>query len=67
MKGILGYTDLSSDFINNSCSIFSDANAGIAYTDNVVKLVAWYDNTWGYRCVLFLSEICEEIMRFGID
>ncbi len=70
MKGILGYTEedvVSSDFITDSRSSIFDAKAGIALSDNFVKLVAWYDNEWGYRCVLFLSEICEEIMRFGID
>ncbi|KAL7694340.1 Glyceraldehyde-3-phosphate dehydrogenase [Plasmopara halstedii] len=51
MKGILGYTDesvVSSDFIGDSRSSIFDAEAGIALTDNFVKLVSWYDNEWGY-------------------
>jgi len=50
-KGILGYTEedvVSSDFIGDSHSSIFDALAGIALTDTFVKLVAWYDNEWGY-------------------
>jgi glyceraldehyde 3-phosphate dehydrogenase len=59
MKGILGYTEddvVSSDFITDSRSSVFDAKAGITLTKNFVKLVAWYDNEWGYRCVLFCSK-----------
>ncbi|KAJ6410344.1 GLYCERALDEHYDE-3-PHOSPHATE DEHYDROGENASE [Salix viminalis] len=51
MKGILGYTDedlVSTDFIGDQRSSIFDAKAGIALNDNYVKLVAWYDNEWGY-------------------
>ncbi|MFC1462578.1 type I glyceraldehyde-3-phosphate dehydrogenase [Verrucomicrobiota bacterium] len=51
LKGVLGYTEdqvVSSDFIGESCTSVFDAEAGIALTDNFVKLVAWYDNEWGY-------------------
>ena len=51
LKGILGYTDellVSSDFIHDSRTSIFDAQAGIALTDTFVKLVAWYDNEWGY-------------------
>lgn len=50
-KGILGYTEdevVSSDFIHDSHSSIFDANAGISLNPNFVKLVAWYDNEWGY-------------------
>ncbi len=50
-KGILGYTEdavVSSDFIGEVCTSVFDANAGISLNDNFVKLVAWYDNEWGY-------------------
>lgn len=52
MKGILGYTEddvVSTDFITDSRSSVFDAKAGIALSDTFVKLVAWYDNEWGYR------------------
>ncbi len=51
LKGILGYTEeevVSSDFIHESRTSVFDAKAGIALNDNFVKLVAWYDNEWGY-------------------
>ncbi|KAE8734527.1 Glyceraldehyde-3-phosphate dehydrogenase, cytosolic [Hibiscus syriacus] len=51
MKGILGYVDedlVSTDFVGDSRSSIFDAKAGIALSDNFVKLVAWYDNEWGY-------------------
>jgi len=51
MKGILGYTEdavVSTDFIGDSRSSIFDANAGIAMSDNFVKLVSWYDNEYGY-------------------
>ena len=51
MKGIMEYTDepvVSSDFIHDPHTSIFDAAAGIALTDTFVKLVAWYDNEWGY-------------------
>lgn len=51
MKGILGYTEdavVSSDFVSDSRSSIFDANAGIALSENFVKLVSWYDNEAGY-------------------
>ena len=50
-KGIIGYTEeqvVSSDFVGEACTSIFDAGAGIALNDNFVKLVAWYDNEWGY-------------------
>lgn len=52
-KGILGYTEdavVSSDFIGESCTSIYDATACIQLTPTFVKLVAWYDNEWGYSC-----------------
>ena len=51
MKGIIEYTDepvVSSDFIHDNHTSIFDASAGIMLTDTFVKLVAWYDNEWGY-------------------
>ena len=53
LKGILGYTEdlvVSSDFIHDPRISIFDAKAGIALTDTFVKVVAWYDNEWGYSC-----------------
>ncbi|CAK9155825.1 unnamed protein product [Ilex paraguariensis] len=53
LKGILGYTEddvVSTDFVGDSRSSIFDAKAGIALNGNFVKLVAWYDNEWGYSC-----------------
>lgn len=51
MKGILGYTEdavVSQDFLGDERTSIFDANAGIALNDHFVKVVAWYDNEWGY-------------------
>lgn len=51
MKGILGYTEdevVSNDFLGDARTSIFDAKAGIALNDNFVKIVAWYDNEWGY-------------------
>jgi glyceraldehyde 3-phosphate dehydrogenase len=53
MKGILGYTEdpvVSTDFLGDPRTSIFDAGAGIALTDTFVKVVAWYDNEWGYAC-----------------
>ena len=50
-KGIIEYTDepvVSSDFIHDAHTSIFDSTAGIMLTDTFVKLVAWYDNEWGY-------------------
>lgn len=60
MAGILGYTEdevVSTDFLGESCTSVFDAGAGIALTDTFVKVVAWYDNEWGYSCK------CLDLMR----
>ena len=51
LKGIVGYTEdevVSSDFLGDPRTCIFDAKAGIALNDNFVKLIAWYDNEWGY-------------------
>ena len=51
LDGILGYESgdvVSTDFISDSRTSIYDAKAGIALSDKFYKLVAWYDNEWGY-------------------
>jgi glyceraldehyde 3-phosphate dehydrogenase len=51
MKGIIGYTAdqvVSTDLIGNSCPCIFDETAGIMLDNDFVKLIAWYDNEWGY-------------------
>ena len=51
LKGVLGYTEeavVSSDFITDPRTSIFDAEAGIMLNPNFVKVVAWYDNEWGY-------------------
>jgi glyceraldehyde 3-phosphate dehydrogenase len=55
MKGVLGYTEdkvVATDFRGESCTSVFDADAGIALDDTFVKVVAWYDNEWGYSSKL---------------
>src|SRR5512147_2314185 len=53
MKGVLGYTTdkvVSTDFRGEVCTSVFDADAGIALDPTFVKVVAWYDNEFGYSC-----------------
>jgi glyceraldehyde 3-phosphate dehydrogenase len=53
LKGVLGYTDekvVSTDFRGSSLPSIFDAEAGIALDGTFVKIVAWYDNEYGYTC-----------------
>ena len=53
MKGVLGYTNekvVSTDFRGMSAPSVFDAEAGIALDSTFVKVVAWYDNEYGYTC-----------------
>jgi glyceraldehyde 3-phosphate dehydrogenase len=55
LKGVLGYTDeevVSSDMRGETCTAVFDARAGIQLDPTFVKLVAWYDNEWGYSSKL---------------
>jgi glyceraldehyde 3-phosphate dehydrogenase len=55
LKGIMGYTEdavVSTDFVGDPRICIFDAGAGIALNDTFVKLVAWYDNEWGYSSKL---------------
>ena len=53
MKGVLGYTDdkvVATDFRGESRTSVFDADAGMALDGTFVKVIAWYDNEWGYSC-----------------
>ena len=53
MKGIVTFTRdevVSSDMRGESHTCIFDENAGIMLDDTFVKLIAWYDNEWGYSC-----------------
>lgn len=57
LAGILGVTEdsvVSSDFIGDARTSIFDVNAGIMLSPTFVKVVAWYDNEWGYS-----SKVCE--------
>jgi glyceraldehyde 3-phosphate dehydrogenase len=51
LKGVLGYTDeavVSADFVHDNHSCIFDAKAGIGLNPHFMKLIAFYDNEWGY-------------------
>jgi glyceraldehyde 3-phosphate dehydrogenase len=53
LRGVLGYTEekvVSTDFRGCSLPSIFDAEAGIALDETFIKLVAWYDNEYGYTC-----------------
>jgi glyceraldehyde 3-phosphate dehydrogenase len=55
LAGVLGYTDeevVSTDMRGDACTAVFDAKAGMALDPTFVKLVAWYDNEWGYASKL---------------
>jgi glyceraldehyde 3-phosphate dehydrogenase len=60
LKGVLGYTEdkvVATDFRGDPRTSIFDADAGIALDKTFVKLIAWYDNEWGY------SNKCLEMVR----
>ncbi len=64
MQGILGFTDeplVSSDFRQDSRSSIVDGQSTMVIGDNLVKVIAWYDNEWGYSCRVadLAALICE--------
>jgi glyceraldehyde 3-phosphate dehydrogenase len=53
MKGLLGYTEeelVSMDFKGDERSSIIDAASTMVSGDNLLKVIAWYDNEWGYSC-----------------
>ena len=64
LKGILGYTDeplVSSDFNGSEVSTVVDGLSTMVMGDKQLKVLAWYDNEWGYSCrVLDLAKFVSE-------
>jgi glyceraldehyde 3-phosphate dehydrogenase len=55
LRGVLGYTEeevVSTDIRGESCTSVFDAKAGLQLDPTFVKLIAWYDNEWGYSSKL---------------
>ena len=66
LKGVLGYTEdkvVSTDFRGEVMTSVFDAEAGIALDGTFVKVVAWYDNEWGYSNKTL--EMARVVARFG--
>jgi len=73
MKGIVAYTEddvVSTDIIGEPCTCVFDAKAGIAWKDRLVKLIAWYDNEWGYSSkvldlIMYMAAVDSDSGRAG--
>lgn len=56
LKGILGYSDeplVSADYIGDERSSIVDALSTMTIGGNMIKVVSWYDNEWGYTCRVY--------------
>ena len=67
LRGILEICDeplVSSDFKGNTASSIVDSQMTMSIGDNMIKVLAWYDNEWGYSCRV--SDLAAMIARMGI-
>ena len=67
LKGILAYTEdpvVSSDMLRNPNSSIVDAGLTKVLDGNLVKVVAWYDNEWGYSCRVL--DLCVFLANKGL-
>jgi glyceraldehyde 3-phosphate dehydrogenase len=67
LKGILEYCDeplVSSDFKGNPASAIFDALSTMVIDGNLIKVLAWYDNEWGYSCRL--ADLVAYIAKKGL-
>jgi glyceraldehyde 3-phosphate dehydrogenase len=67
LRGILAYTEeplVSIDFKGNPASSIVDGLATMVVGDNMVKVLAWYDNEWGYACRT--ADLCSFIVQKGL-
>jgi glyceraldehyde 3-phosphate dehydrogenase len=64
LKGILAYTEdpvVSSDMLRNPASSIVDASLTKVVGGNLLKVIAWYDNEWGYSCR------CVDLIKFLVE
>ena len=64
LKGVLGYTQdkvVATDFRGDTRTSIFDADASVALDSTFVKIVAWYDNEWGYsnKCLEMVRVVCK--------
>jgi len=67
LKGILGYTEdpvVSTDMLRNPHSSIVDAQLTKVLDGNLLKVVAWYDNEWGYSCRVV--DLCNFLVAKGL-
>jgi len=67
LRGILGYTDeplVSIDFKGDPRSSIVDALSTMAIGDDMVKVISWYDNEWGYACRT--ADLCAFLAKRGL-
>lgn len=67
LKGILKYSNeelVSSDFVGSTASATFDAPSTMVMDGNMVKVLAWYDNEWGYSCRL--ADLAEYVVEKGL-
>ena len=72
LQGILGYTDLplvSSDFRQDPRSAIVDGASTMVMDETLIKVIAWYDNEWGYSCRVadLVALICEKGFDYEDD
>jgi glyceraldehyde 3-phosphate dehydrogenase len=68
MKGLLGVVDeelVSMDFKGDERSSIVDAPSTMVAGDNLLKVIAWYDNEWGYSCRV--ADLTAMIAEAGLD
>jgi glyceraldehyde 3-phosphate dehydrogenase len=67
LRGILGYTDeplVSVDFKGDPHSSIVDALSTMTLGDNMIKVLSWYDNEWGYACRT--ADLCAFLAKRGL-
>ncbi len=67
LKGIMGFSDeplVSSDYNGNPASSTIDGLSTMVLEGNMVKVVSWYDNEWGYSCRVV--DLCQYVAQKGL-